>query len=117
MRTPQLCLVRSTGQRNELHFEALVSPSSGVRLFVLLAAPRRPNVEDCKVDVEFLETRHSPFSSSFLAFLNFIHQDARSRFEGGEAAFCWVDWVCLGATATADAWTLLAAMVEAIARV
>ena len=64
-----------------------------------------------------LEARHSPFSSSFLAFLKFFHQDARSRFEGGEAAFCWVGWVGLGATATIDAWTLLAAMVEAIARV
>ena len=57
----------------------------------------------------------SPFSSSFLAFLKVLHHVERSRFEGGEAALCGVDGACPAGTTTADAWTLLVAMPEAIA--
>ena len=44
--------------------------------------------------------------------MKFFHHVERSRFEGGDEALCGGDEVCPDGTATADAWTLLVAMLE-----
>ena len=46
--------------------------------------------------------------------MKFLHHVERSRLEGGEAALCGVDGACPVGASTADSWTLLVAMPEAI---
>lgn len=55
-------------------------------------------------------------SSLLVFFLKVFHHDARSRFEGGDAAFCDVEGICSCGGGTAGAWTLFVAIVKAINR-
>ena len=72
-------------------------PLNDLLLLVLVALKNRGN------QYRIGRVVSSPFSSSLLAFfLKVFHHDARSRFEGGDAAFWDVEGICCCGAATAD---------------
>ena len=107
-------LSRNVGHSGELRTYASTSKSTLERLMKWFSVSKLGNLQKhfcrlrvcdhCSIGNRFRRIAISPFSSSLLAFfLKVFHHDARSRFEGGDVAFCDVEGIACCGAATADA--------------